>query len=87
VKVGRVDYHSSQPWPFPAVLMLGCIAQARTSALNVDKDELEDARWFPRAEAAQMLAGQHPNGLFVPPPTAIAHQLIKSWIATSSSNL
>jgi len=87
VKVGRVDYHSSQPWPFPAVLMLGCIAQARTSALNVDKDELEDARWFPRAEAAQMLAGQHPNGLFVPPPTAIAHQLIKSWIASSSSNL
>ena len=35
VKVGQVDYHSSQPWPFPASLMLGCIAQARTEALQV----------------------------------------------------
>lgn len=87
VKVGRVDYHSSQPWPFPAVLMLGCIAQARTTALCIDKDELEEARWFKRSEVAQMLANQHPNGFFVPPETAIAHQLIKSWISSSSSNL
>ncbi|XP_005094350.1 peroxisomal NADH pyrophosphatase NUDT12 isoform X2 [Aplysia californica] len=87
IKVGRVDYHSSQPWPFPAVLMLGCIAYARTSALKVDTSELEEARWFSRAEVAQMLAGQHPHGLYVPPGEAIAHQLIKSWVASSFSNL
>ncbi|XP_064609858.1 NAD-capped RNA hydrolase NUDT12-like isoform X2 [Liolophura sinensis] len=80
VKVGRVDYHSSQPWPFPAVLMLGCIAQAVTSEVKVDKDELEDARWFSRAEVVQLLTNQHPQGLFVPPEQAIAHQLIGSWI-------
>ncbi|GFR92388.1 peroxisomal NADH pyrophosphatase NUDT12 [Elysia marginata] len=87
VKVGKVDYHSSQPWPFPATLMLGCIAYARTDTLKIDKEELEEAQWFPRAEVAQMMAGQHPGGLFVPPKQAIAHQLIKSWLASSSSHL
>uniref|UniRef100_A0A2C9LAL5 NAD-capped RNA hydrolase NUDT12 n=1 Tax=Biomphalaria glabrata TaxID=6526 RepID=A0A2C9LAL5_BIOGL len=87
VKVGRVDYHSSQPWPFPATLMLGCIAHARTETITIDKDELEEARWFSRAEIAQMLAGQHPDGLFIPPSQAIAHQLIKSWATSNSANL
>ena len=35
VKVARVEYHSSQPWPFPAVLMLGCIAHAKTDEIKV----------------------------------------------------
>jgi hypothetical protein len=35
IKVGRVDYHSSQPWPFPATLMLGCVAHARTEEIKV----------------------------------------------------
>ncbi|KAK3758634.1 hypothetical protein RRG08_019544 [Elysia crispata] len=87
VKVGKVDYHSSQPWPFPATLMLGCVAYARTETIKVDKEELEEARWFPRADVAQMMAGKHPDGLFVPPKQAIAHQLIKSWLASSSSHL
>ncbi|GFO21398.1 peroxisomal NADH pyrophosphatase nudt12 [Plakobranchus ocellatus] len=87
VKVGRVSYHSSQPWPFPATLMLGCIAYARTDVISVDKEELEEAHWFPRAEVAQMLAGKHPDGLFLPPKQAIAHQLIKTWVAGSSAHL
>ncbi|KAK7496825.1 hypothetical protein BaRGS_00011805 [Batillaria attramentaria] len=86
VKVGRVDYHSSQPWPFPATLMLGCIAHARTEDVKIDPEELEDARWFTRAEVAQMLAGQHPDGLFLPPPQAIARQLVMSWV-TRTANL
>ncbi|XP_076465034.1 NAD-capped RNA hydrolase NUDT12-like isoform X2 [Babylonia areolata] len=86
VKVGRVEYHSSQPWPFPATLMLGCIAHARTEEIQMDPEELEDVRWFSKPEVTQMLAGQHPDGLFVPPPTAIATQLILSW-ATRSANL
>ena len=49
--------------------------------------ELEEARWFSRTEVAQMMAGKHPNGLFVPYKQAIAHQLIKSWLTSQSSNL
>ncbi|XP_041365582.1 LOW QUALITY PROTEIN: NAD-capped RNA hydrolase NUDT12-like [Gigantopelta aegis] len=81
VKVGRVEYHSSQPWPFPAVLMLGCMAHAKTDDIKLDEKELEDARWFSRPEVAQMLAHQHPGGLFVPPSQAIAHHLIKHWVS------
>lgn len=87
IKVGRVDYHSSQPWPFPATLMLGCIAHARTDTIVIDKDELEEARWFSHSEVSQMLAQQHPDGIFVPPSQAIAHQLIKSWVISHSANL
>ncbi|CAG5116587.1 unnamed protein product, partial [Candidula unifasciata] len=87
IKVGKVEYHSSQPWPFPASLMLGCIAYARTDNIQVDNNELEDARWFSRPEVSQMLAQQHPDGLFVPPRQAIAHQLIKSWILSAHSHL
>ncbi|KAK7115340.1 NAD-capped RNA hydrolase NUDT12-like [Littorina saxatilis] len=86
VKVGRVEYHSSQPWPFPATLMLGCIAHARTEEIQIDPEELEDVRWFSRAEIAQMLAARHPDGLFLPPPTAIARQLVMSWV-TRTANL
>ena len=46
----------------------------------MDPEELEDVRWFTRAEVTQMLAGQHPDGLFLPPPTAIAQQLVMSWV-------
>lgn len=80
IKVGRVDYHSCQPWPMPSSLMIGCIAQAETTAIKVDKNELEDARWFGTQEVRQMLLHQHPNGLFCPPEQAIAHQLIKYWL-------
>lgn len=88
VKVGRVDYHSSQPWPFPASLMLGTIAYAKTEDIKVDEDEMEDAQWFRRPEIVQMLTHQHPQGLYIPPEQAIAHQIIKSWVRnTASSNL
>ncbi|KAL8615929.1 hypothetical protein ACOMHN_034605 [Nucella lapillus] len=86
VKVGRVEYHSSQPWPFPATLMLGCIAHARTEDIQMDPEELEDVRWFSKGEVTQMMCGQHPDLLFIPPPTAIATQLIMSW-ATRSAHL
>ena len=50
VRVGRVHYHSSQPWPFPASIMLGFYAEALTERSRIDADELEDARWFTRDE-------------------------------------
>jgi NAD+ diphosphatase len=80
ITAGRVRYFASQPWPFPMSLMIGCFAEATASALKIDRAELEDGRWFARAEAALMLARQHPDGLFVPPPIAIAHHLIRAYV-------
>ena len=80
IRVGRVGYHSSQPWPFPASLMIGCIGEALTTEIVPDQAELEDCRWFSRAEAIQMLDGTHPDGLSSPKPLAIAHHLLKAFI-------
>ncbi|MBB2963991.1 NAD(+) diphosphatase [Methylobacterium sp. R2-1] len=80
VAVGAVAYHASQPWPFPASLMIGCVAEGLTDAVRIDPDELEDARWFTRSEVMRMIAGNHPEGLTVPPATAIAHLLLRDWV-------
>jgi len=79
VKIGRVAYHASQPWPFPMSLMIGCFAEALTTNIVPDTHELEDCRWFSRAETLSMLEGTHPNGLSTPPRMAIAHTLIRAW--------
>ena len=60
--------------------MIGCHAEALSSALTPDRSELEDARWFARDEAAAMLLRRHPNGLTTPPPVAIAHHIIRAWV-------
>ncbi|MEH3116604.1 MAG: NAD(+) diphosphatase [Methylorubrum populi] len=80
VAVGAVAYHASQPWPFPASLMIGCVAEALSDAITTDPDELEDARWFTRDAVARMIAGTHAEGLTVPPATAIAHLLLRDWV-------
>jgi NAD+ diphosphatase len=80
VVCGRVAYFASQPWPFPMSLMIGCHAEALTTAITVDRTELEDARWFPRDEVAAMLMRQHPDGLTATPPFAIAHHIIRAWL-------
>src|SRR5437763_3712031 len=56
IPCGWVTYFASQPWPFPMSLMIGCHAKALASDIKVDHSELEDARWFPREEAAAMLS-------------------------------
>ena len=84
---GRVAYFASQPWPFPTSLMIGCHAQALSDTIVVDRSELEDARWFDRAELVQMLARQHPDGLTTPPPVAIAHHMIRSFIENGADVL
>jgi NAD+ diphosphatase len=77
---GHVGYFASQPWPFPSSLMIGCHAEALSTELSVDRNELEDARWFAREEVAAMLMRQHPQGLTTPPPVAIAHHIIRAWV-------
>jgi NAD+ diphosphatase len=75
----RIEYHSSQPWPFPSTLMLGCIAYAKTEEVKVDGNELEEARWFSKEEVELICKGEHPNGYFIPTERAIANRLIHHW--------
>lgn len=84
VAVGRVFYHSSQPWPFPSSLMIGCHCEALSDAVDVSGDELEDARWFEKDFVREALAGNKQDALWMPPPFAIAHQLIKAWVEAES---
>jgi NAD+ diphosphatase len=79
VRVGAVRYLASQPWPFPASLMIGCIAEGLDDGLILDRAELEDGRWFSRGEARLMLERRHPDGLFAPLPFAIANVLIRTF--------
>lgn len=80
IRIGAVTYHASQPWPFPSSLMIGCIARAETAAIAIDPLELADARWFTRDAIAAMIARDHPDGLTVPPPMAIAHLLMRAFV-------
>jgi NAD+ diphosphatase len=81
VIVGAVSYAASQPWPFPASLMLGCRAQALSREIHMDAEELEDCRWFTRAEARAMIEERHAEGFFAPVKTAIARSLLEQWLA------
>ena len=78
IKVKNVRYHSSQPWPFPSSLMIGCIAEAATTDINMDAEEMTDVQWFSRSEVLLALEGKSER-LAVPQPLAIAHHLIKAW--------
>jgi NAD+ diphosphatase len=80
ITCGRVTYFRSQPWPFPTSLMIGCHAEAVTYDVVVDRDELEDARWFSKDEVIAMLQRRHPQGLTTPPPMAIAYHIIRAWL-------
>ena len=87
IRIGRVAYHSSQAWPFPSSLMIGCHGEALSTDVVRDAAELEDCRWFEREEVRLMLAGTHPQGLMAPPKMAIAHQLIAAFADFGTGNL
>ena len=78
IAVENVRYHSSQPWPFPSSLMIGCHADAATTDIQMDREEMADVSWFQREEVLLALEGKS-EILSVPGPIAIAHHLIKSW--------
>jgi NAD+ diphosphatase len=80
VEVGRVDYLASQPWPFPASLMLGCRGEALTREIRVDPVELEDARWVSREEMLEIVAGRS-QAMKPARKGAIARFLIEAWLA------
>ncbi|MEO0463767.1 MAG: NAD(+) diphosphatase [Pseudomonadota bacterium] len=82
VKARDVRYLSSQPWPFPSQLMIGCTSVTDDPELTIDETELDDARWFTRAELEDArAAGEAGNQqLIFPRPFAIAHHLLTWWL-------
>ena len=80
IEVGEVTFHSTQPWPFPHSLMIGCIGYAKTTDITINPDEIEEARWFTRDEVALMAAGKHPQNWWVPGKQAIACALLESFV-------
>ena len=72
ITVDQIEYHSSQPWPFPSSLMLGFTARALTTEITRQDDELEDAQWFTRGD---IRAGRP----LVPPSVSISFRLIEHW--------
>lgn len=81
IEVGRVQYNSSQPWPFPSTLMIGCFAEALTDRIDIDREEVEEVRWFTRQETrAALERWNDPAELRLPPPITAAYQLIAAWL-------
>ncbi len=78
VRVGEVRYHSSQPWPFPASLMLGFTAGATTRDICRHDGELESARWYGRAE---LLDSPEDASFRLPRRDSIARRLVDDWLA------
>jgi NAD+ diphosphatase len=77
IRVDRIVYHSSQPWPFPASLMLGFTANGASTEVSRRDEELEDARWFTRSELAA-------GSVILPPRQSISFSLIEHWFDAGS---
>ncbi|WP_319530611.1 NAD(+) diphosphatase [uncultured Cohaesibacter sp.] len=81
IKIGAVQYLTSQPWPFPSSLMLGCFAEAQSSGISIDPTELTEARWFTRDEVREMMRRDSSSGLpHIPGRFSIAAWLIRYWV-------
>jgi NAD+ diphosphatase len=76
IAIRSVEYHSSQPWPFPQALMVGFIAEAATLDIRRNDGELEDARWFSRDEIREGLVA---GTLSLPSTYSISFHLIEDW--------
>ena len=79
LRCGRVDYLCSQPWPFPAALMFGCIAEALDEEFTLEEAELSEAVWLDREELAAVFRGENEK---ISPPRkgAIASSLLRDWM-------
>ncbi|SDC26500.1 NAD(+) diphosphatase [Nocardioides lianchengensis] len=76
VLVGDVEYFGNQPWPLPASLMLGFIGRATSTEIEVDQDEIEEARWFTRAE---LRAEAESGRVVLPRGVSISRSLVEHW--------
>ena len=80
VRVGRVAYVASQPWPFPHSLMLGAWGEAESREITLDPEELDEARWVTREALLDVVAGR--DDAMVPARQgAVARFLLDAWLA------
>jgi NAD+ diphosphatase len=84
IRIGRVRYLASQPWPFPSSLMMGFLGEALTEEITIDPEELAEVRWFERDEVRAMVERSRsddpiPGLATLPPPLAIGHQIARRW--------
>lgn len=79
IGVGAVRYLTSQPWPFPSSLMIGCVGAALSDVIALD-DELDDALWISREDMLEAFAGRHPK-VRAARPGSIARHMIGEWLA------
>jgi NAD+ diphosphatase len=77
LRLTRIKYFSSQPWPFPSSLMLGFSAEATSDQFTVDEDELESARWMTRRE---LLNSPEDATFKLPRKDSISRRLIEDWL-------
>lgn len=77
IRTGEVAYHSSQPWPFPASLMLGFHAHATSTEITVDAQEIDDARWYERGFLREH---RDDESFRLPRGDSIARQLVEDWL-------
>jgi NAD+ diphosphatase len=80
IEVDDVTYHSSQPWPFPASLMLGFYARARSRDIVCDREEIEHAAWY---ERGFLVRHEDDDALRLPRRDSIARRLVEDWLAES----
>jgi NAD+ diphosphatase len=76
----KIRYAGSQPWPFPSSLMVGFYARASTTAIDVDGDEIADARWFTREGLQEVIDA---GGVRLPGAVSISRRLIEGWYGTN----
>ena len=80
VRVGECDYHSSQPWPFPASIMLGFTAEAEDPTIHLGA-ELAEARWF---SVDELVSGLQNKSLGLSSPLSVSYRLIEHWLRHSA---
>ncbi|WP_022945085.1 NAD(+) diphosphatase [Pseudoalteromonas ruthenica] len=87
IAVQSPRYIASQPWPFPSSLMLGYMAQASSTDIFIDQDELSDARWFSRDELKHFGTwGDAGTDYKLPRCDSISRYLIDTWVAQNEEN-
>jgi NAD+ diphosphatase len=77
LRVHNIRYFGSQPWPFPASLMLGFTAEAENEAFNLQDGEIESARWMSRME---LLNSPEDENFRLPRADSISRRLIEDWV-------
>jgi NAD+ diphosphatase len=76
VAVGEVSYFGNQPWPLPASLMIGMVGRATSTEIDVDHDEIAEARWVTRTQMRSLVES---GEMALPSGISISRSLIESW--------